>query len=122
MARIFVIDDQASVRGAIRAVLSAAGHAVEEASNGSEAMERLSSDYDLVITDVLMPVMDGFEVVRRVKHLRRDLPVLAITAGLQDDSLDLLELARKLGADRTLSKSLIGTQLAATVGEMLGGG
>lgn len=122
MARIFVIDDQASVRGVIRAVLSAAGHTVEEASDGSDAMERLSSDYDLVITDVLMPVMDGFEVVRRVKHLCRDLPVLAITAGLQDDALDLLDLARKLGADRTLSKSRIATQLAATVGEMLGGG
>lgn len=122
MSRILVIDDQASARGLIRGLLEGAGHAVVEAPDGRHAVEVLSSSpFDLVITDVLMPDVDGLEVVRHVKQTNARIPVLVVSAGWKDHAIDLLSMAKKLGADRTLSKRQIRTGLLATVSEMLAG-
>ena len=119
MSRILVIDDQASVRGLIRQTLERAGHAVVEAADGRQAAAALRSTFDLVITDVLMPEMDGLEVIQHIKGMGSDTPVLVVSAGLKHSSLDLLSFSQKLGADRTLSKGDIRTALLDTVADML---
>jgi CheY-like chemotaxis protein len=124
MATVLIIEDQPSARALMRSILEAGGHTVVEARNGREAMRVPMKPYDLVITDILMPDMDGLEVLRRIKRghcdpLRRDLPVLVVSSGWANPNSDLLSVARALGADRTLSKSEIQSELLATVADML---
>jgi len=82
--RILVADDNPINQTVARAVLEAAGVAVETASNGAEALERLRVEsFDLVLMDVNMPVMDGVEAVGRIRHGQAgaaDVPVIALTA------------------------------------------
>jgi two-component system, cell cycle sensor histidine kinase and response regulator CckA len=74
MARtILLVDDHRSVRAALRTVLERAGHAVLEAPSGERAVEIATAHpgpIDLLLADVVMPGMDGFEVARRVRALR----------------------------------------------------
>src|SRR4026208_1730957 len=83
MANILIVDDQQMNREVLGALLKYAGHQLLEASDGAEALESTQRNHpDLVITDILMPVMDGYEFV---KHLRADhsiahTPVIYYTA------------------------------------------
>lgn len=120
MAQILVVDDQSSVRLRIRSLLEAAGHNVTEAGDGYRAMERLKSPHDLVITDILMPEMDGLEIVTHIRKTGSHVPMLVVSGGWHDDAIDVLDLAKKLGANRVLSKSEIPRKLVTTVAEMLG--
>ncbi len=79
--RILLVDDQDSVRSALRMMLELDGHQVTEASNGGEAMRLFTMGvFDLVITDYEMPLMKGDELVFRLKQLAPALPILMITA------------------------------------------
>lgn len=118
MSRILVVDDHEPVRANVRKILESSGHMVFEACNGLKGMRALTPDIDLVITDVIMPEMDGLEMVRHVRSMRKDLPILVITGGWSAPS-DLVSIAVKLGADRAMSKSRVLAELASVVGDML---
>lgn len=119
MARILVVDDQASVRQFIRNILEKAGHVVVEAANGRKAVDALQSVFDLVITDVLMPEMDGLEFVERLKSAGNDVPILVMSGGWRDTGVDLLSIAKRLGANRILRKEDVRDALLGTVADML---
>jgi CheY-like chemotaxis protein len=68
---------------------------------------------------VMMPEMDGFEVVRHMKSVNADIPVLVISGEPRNRFIDVLSQAKKLGADQVLSKGDIQTNLVAIVAEML---
>ncbi|HLI11843.1 MAG TPA: response regulator [Alphaproteobacteria bacterium] len=119
MARILITDDQGSVRGFVRAILEDAGHIITEARNGREALLALSRPHDLVITDVMMPDMDGLELLRHIKASARNLPVLVITGGWANKGVDLLSVVKSLGADRALSKARLRTELLPAVSSLL---
>ena len=83
MATILLIDDDPFVRTATRRVLTGAGHTVWEAADGVAGVElyRNSPRHpDLVITDTRMPKMNGFDVIRRIRDLRPEQPILRITS------------------------------------------
>jgi two-component system response regulator MprA len=80
---IMVVDDERSVREAVRRALELEGYAVELAADGSEALEQLdarASEPDALVLDVLMPSLDGLEVCKRLRHSGSRLPVLMLTA------------------------------------------
>ena len=77
---VLVIDDDAHIRSSIGKFLIARGHTVIEAANGEKAVEVVKSQaVDIVITDVKMPGMDGFEVLRRVRSVASEIEVIVIT-------------------------------------------
>lgn len=121
MAAILVVDDRAPNRDFLAALLTYAGHTVSEAADGAQALEATRGVRpDLVIADLLMPTMDGYEFVRR---LRADpeiaaTPVVFYTATYQDH--EARALAEKCGVKYLLSKPMEPEAILRTVDEVLG--
>jgi len=96
-----LIDDEPLVRTATAEMIRDLGHHVEEAGGGAEGLARLEGglSVDAVITDYMMPGMDGGELSRRIARTRPDLPVLLITGytGPTDDVLHVPRLAKPFG-------------------------
>ena len=79
-ARILVVDDEASIRDLLAKTLALAEYDVDTASDAATALNRIrASEYDLLIADLRMPGMDGLALVRQVKGIRAELPVIIIT-------------------------------------------
>ncbi len=82
MARILLVDDEEAVRGFLKRGLELDGHQVGTAVDGSDALERLTEAggaFDLVLTDIRMPVMDGIALALAAKRDFPDLPILLMT-------------------------------------------
>ncbi len=109
MARILIVDDEELARFTIRDFLETAGHVVDEATNGKEAIESQNADpFDLIITDILMPEKDGVETTIELKRDYPDLKIIAISGGGRTKDLDfvctILKRAYGFGADKILAK------------------
>ncbi len=118
---ILVVDDFEDNRAMYVQYLTFAGFRVEEAANGKEALEKASALLpDLIVMDLSLPVMDGWEATRRLKGDRRtrDIPVLALTGhALGRHS----EVAREAGCDAFVTKPCLPEELVAEIDRMLGG-
>jgi len=119
--RVLVVDDSATVRQSLVRCLIGAGYRVEQAADGREAWTALQGqEFDLVLTDVEMPLMDGLELVRQLRQQPRlaSLPVMIVSSreGEQDRLLGL-----EAGADYYLDKSSFSdARLLAAVHDLIG--
>src|SRR4051794_8588081 len=105
MARILVVDDEQSNRQMVLTILRESGHTVEGASNGEVALSHLETGvWDLLITDMHMPVMDGVELISQCRDLHPGLPVIAISGGNFAGDTGRLADAGLMGAIETVSK------------------
>ncbi len=103
MATILVIDDQKSLRTVIRIVLERAGHEVTEASNGRLGLAVYrEKPADLVITDILMPEMNGLDMILELTRAFLNVKVIAISGA--PDTENALGAAKLLGVRHTLHK------------------
>jgi DNA-binding response OmpR family regulator len=117
MARLFVVeDDRAMLRG-IEENLRYEGHVVRSAQQGDLALREIATDRpDLVILDVMLPGLSGFEVCRQVRRTDRRLPILMLTA--RADDVDKV-MGLDLGADDYLTKPFSLSELLARVRALL---
>lgn len=105
MANILIIDDDEHMRDMLLLLLERHNHSVMSASNGKVAenmCEQLT--FDLVITDILMPVQEGMETIVMLKYFFPKIKIIAMTGGGKTNPEIYLEIARKLGAHFTLEK------------------
>ncbi len=85
MARILVTDDSNFIRRRTCAILKAAGHDIVEANNGITCMEAVAEQVpDVLFLDLVMPEMDGFEVLQALQNAGCHVPVIVLTADIQD--------------------------------------
>ncbi|HSB07606.1 MAG TPA: sigma-54 dependent transcriptional regulator [Thermodesulfobacteriota bacterium] len=103
--KILVVDDEAPVRELLKRGLSPLGNfSVEVASNGSEAVEKIERDiFDLVLTDLMMPEMDGMELLKTIKGTRPEVMVIMMTA---HGSIETAVEAMKIGANDYITKPI----------------
>ena len=103
--KILVVDDEAAVRELLRRGLSQLGnYSVEVAANGSEAIEKVEKDlFDLILTDLKMPEMDGIELLKMIKGTRPELIVIMMTA---HGSVETAVEAMKIGANDYITKPI----------------
>jgi two-component system response regulator MprA len=116
-SRVLVVDDDPDVRDSLSRALRYAGYQVITAVHGSEALDTLArSPVDLIVLDVLMPILDGFEACRRLRERGDATPVLVLTAR---DSVDDRVTGLDAGADDYLVKPFALGELQARVRALL---
>lgn len=109
--RVLVVDDEEMIRKFLRIHLSKWGFEVREAGDGMQAVEEMSNDdFDLLICDIMMPTMDGWQVLKEVKSNPRtkDMPVIFLTA--KDRAADIVK-GYELGVDYYITKPFTKAQL-----------
>lgn len=112
---ILVVEDNEMVRDPLKLLLEIQGHTVTEASNGYEALEKVAhGSFDLILLDIMMPKMDGYEVLSRLSEHEewRNLPVIVLSAV---DSMDSVVRCIQLGAEDYLVKPFNKVLLRARV-------
>lgn len=121
MAKILAVDDDNVTIGFICLYLSKYGHDVTTARNGVEALEHLNSGgYDILITDIIMPEMDGYDLIMHLLLKPARPKIIAMTAGAPTIDVEtILETSRILKADETLHKPVTCDALISAVDRLL---
>jgi CheY-like chemotaxis protein len=120
MTTILVVDDNDLVRDALALLLARSGHDVLEAADGEEALLLIKTSVpDLVVTDILMPEMAGFEMIEEVRKVAPDVKIIAMTGGTPIGPEDLLQHAARLGANETFAKPIDREKFLESVNRLL---
>jgi CheY-like chemotaxis protein len=120
LATILVVDDDAKVRTVLTRMLRSAGHSVVGASDGRQALEVAGAElFDLVVTDILMPEVEGLETITRLQSSSPQVPIIAISGGGRVDGRLCLELASSMGAKAVLRKPIELAELLGAVKQAL---
>lgn len=115
--RILVIEDEAAIRDGLVDLFVFHGYAVETAADGRQGLELArGGTFDMILLDVMLPALNGFEVLERIRAIDRDQPVIMLTAKSGDD--DVIQ-GLALGADDYVSKPFSVTQLVLRVQAVL---
>ena len=120
MAAILIVDDSAFQRKRVLEALRSEGHTLHEAINGALALAELSERaFGCVVTDLVMPVMDGFGLLTEMRQRGIKTPVLVVTADIQKTTQTRCE---ELGARQVLKKPVNPIELRTAVAESLAAG
>ena len=118
MTNILIVEDKLEVRISLRVLLEEEGYEVVEANNGKEGLAYINDngeDIDAVITDIMMPEVDGIEFMTALKIMTVDFPVLVISGGgYQMEASEVLEAAAQL-ADNVLKKPFTQDELVSAL-------
>lgn len=117
VARVLLVDDDAFVRHSLETVLRRQGCTVVAAENGKQALRLLAQgEYDWVVTDLVMPEMEGMELIREVRRQFPAVRILAMSGGGRVAPCNYLPMARMLGAHRVLEKPFLFVDLLSALG------
>ena len=116
-ARLLIVEDEEAIRSGLVDVFVYHGYEVETADNGDDGLRQsLSGRYDLILLDVMLPGVDGFEICNRIRQQDRQQPVIMLTAKSSDE--DIVQ-GLTLGADDYVAKPFSVTQLVLRVQAVL---
>lgn len=117
MLKILIAEDDVELRDLFTHVLIKNGYDVTGVDNGKKALDTLTNDYyDLLISDIMMPVMDGYELVRSIREVNKTIPVMMITA---KDAFDDMRLGFLSGTDDYLVKPVNVNEMVLRVGALI---
>ena len=117
MLKILIAEDDTELRHLFSHVLVKNGYVVKGVSNGKEALDALDTEYyDLIISDIMMPIMDGYELVRSLRESNNITPIMMITA---KDAFDDMRLGFISGTDDYMVKPINVNEMVLRVGALL---
>src|SRR5437899_1763589 len=120
-ARIVLIDDEDSLRAALRRYLERTGYEVAEAQEGAAGLKLLrEAPAALVITDIFMEGREGLETIRAMRREFPKVKIIAMSGGGTDSPLDPLTMAQQLGASRVLNKPFSLEEMGKAVEDLVG--
>ena len=115
MAKILLVDDDVELTALLKDILSLEGYHVVEANNGIEGLEAITDDLDLILLDIMMPKMNGMDMLRKLRETN-ETPVLMLTA--KGEEIDRV-IGLELGADDYLPKPFSDRELLARIRAIL---
>lgn len=118
-AKILLVEDDEGLLFVLERMLTGAGLEVLTARNGKEALTKLTPEIDVVISDIIMPEMDGLDLLRQIRKETPGTRIIAISGGGIQDKEHVLEIARRMGAGKVLAKPFTSEQLLGAVRELL---
>lgn len=121
MPKILLVDDEPEILYLVRMMLERGGYEVVEAKNGDECLEKLQrTTPDLILLDIMMPGLDGWEICRKIKNDRetKDIPVVMLTVRTSEDSIK--KSFEYAGCDAHINKPFDRKHLLDIIGEFLG--
>ena len=117
MLKVLIAEDDKELRQMFSHVLSRQGYTVIGVSNGQEALDALDAEYyDIIISDIMMPVMDGYELVHQLRNSGSNIPVLMITA---KDAFDDMRMGFQSGVDDYMVKPVNVNEMVLRVQALL---
>lgn len=117
MFTILIVEDNPDMRELFAEVLSESGYKCLSASNGEEAMDIMDEDViDLVVADIMMPKMNGYELIKALRDAKYEIPILIVTA---KDQFDDMQMGFKLGCDDYMIKPINVKELVLRVQALL---
>ena len=120
MKKILVIDDEAFICKMLKKLLEKNHYTVMDASDGKKGIQIFQERHpDLIITDLIMPGKEGLETIREIKKLNPDIKIIAMSGGGVVDPELYLQLAEKMGANKSFSKPIDNEVLLLTVKNLL---
>ncbi|MCR5028262.1 MAG: response regulator [Fibrobacter sp.] len=120
MPKVLIIDDEEDIRSVLKDMLGMSGYDVDTAEDGRKAKELYDkTDYDVVITDIIMPEQDGFEVILDYRNKNQLDRIIAISGGGRTSSEDYLNIASHFGVSSIFSKPPNYKDLIAKVDEIV---
>lgn len=118
--KILLIEDMKGVRESLEVILSIAGYTVDLAVDGEEGLSKVNANqYDLIITDILMPKLDGTEVLMKLRDGGNNTPVFAVSAGGDGASASQALMIAKEKANAILEKPFSKEDLLKKIAELL---
>ena len=115
MSKILLVDDDIELTDLLAEVLRLTGFEVEVANNGQEALDKLNESHQLVLLDIMMPVLNGIETLKKIRQTS-NVPVMMLTA--RGEEIDRV-LGLELGADDYLPKPFNDRELVARIKAIL---
>jgi two-component system response regulator ResD len=117
VGKVLIVDDEEQLRSLVRLYLEQEGFKVDEAVNGRDALLEINKNqYDLIVLDLMMPVLNGWEVCRQVRKENKDIPILMLTAKTEvEDKL----VGFDIGADDYMGKPFDPRELIARIHAVL---
>ncbi len=120
MAHILLIDDDQPILDMLSQALEREGYTVTTATNGIEGIKLYKETLaDIIITDIVMPEMEGLEAIRKLKSVNKDVKIIALSGGGFINPEEYLKLAKQFGANHTFSKPVDLKKLKDTVKNLL---
>jgi CheY-like chemotaxis protein len=118
--RTLVVEDNVAMQGMLKTALARLGHEVTITGNGAEALRALDDgEFDLIITDLIMPEMEGLQFLRELKQRPSAPKVIATSGGGHGAASNYLGIAGFLGAAATMEKPFTPQELADTIARVL---
>lgn len=120
MSKIMVVDDEEKIRYIVRKMLESAGHEVLEAESGKECLEIIKSEKpDLILLDVMMPEMDGWEVAKEIKEDSANKEIIISMLTVKSEDEDKIKSLDEAYADWHIAKPIRREKLLQTVNWLL---
>ncbi|NQW22956.1 MAG: response regulator [SAR202 cluster bacterium] len=125
MCKILIADDEPDMRALLADLLMEAGHEVTEAENGQVAVQQVQNEMpDLVLLDVLMPLMNGIQVLQRLRDdpATKALPVILLTAfSLSDEETDILDTPNTYHVTKPWRRGVVESAITSALAQTTGG-
>lgn len=120
MSQILVVDDNEHIRTVVRRILEREGHTVIETVDSKKVPDMVKKHhFDLMITDILMPGKEGISTISELRKEYPDLKIIAISGGGSYEPLGYLDMAKRVGANRTIPKPFNRQELLDVVNDVL---
>lgn len=117
---ILVVDDDEMMREFVKELLHVHNFKISEASNGITGLKEFRQNTpDLVITDIIMPEMEGISFIRELRSHNKDIPIIAMTGNVHGRMEEFLDISSKLGADEILRKPIKSQEFLDAINKLI---